>query len=794
MRKFKTKKIAAVIVAASMAFSVSACGAKEEQTTAAATEATETTASVASTEQDASTEATTENAATNENEITENLGKTVDPDTPYFAQGEDDGSGVVQNGDVIIDVNFDDNDTDGFHSYTNGGQYKLNVEDGALVMDIERVGGVDYGCQTYYDGFALSNGCVYTYSFDMWSDIDRSIQYRLQINGGDYHAYMGDDIKIGKEKTSYSFDFTMEEDSDPAPRLCFNCGKFADMSDDPGAHKIYIDNIKLTVKDAGNAEAIQTVAPSPIIAVSQIGYNPQDTKITTLMTENAETVMLVDATNNQVVYETKLGKEKNDIGVRAKIKQGDFTDYKQPGVYFLYSVVDGSPYRSYEFEIGENLYDDLFKDAVLMLYNQRCGVKLEESISGDFAHEACHTGEAIVYGTDVKKDVNGGWHDAGDYGRYVVPGATTVQDLFNAYKYYNVTADDIGIPESGNNIPDVLDEAKFELDWMMKMQDETSGGVYHKVTGLVFPETVVAVEETQQMYLSAISTAATADFAAVMAEASVLYKDYDAEYAAKCLEVAKKAWTYVEGVGRDYNGFKNTKEIVTGEYPDYNTMDETYWAGIELFLATGDETYKKAFTDIYFDNMKVALGWADIAGYASYDLLSYSTKEQAGEIYDRVKTAFIENADSLLKKIEYDGYHMAQGGTYSWGSNQTVADTGSLLVMAAKISGDNKYLTAAKQQLDYLLGCNSVGYCFVTGYGSVSPDHTHHRPSQALGKTMKGMLVGGPNSNLEDPYAKEVLREAAPAMCYADNEQTYSCNEVTIYWNSALIALLAALK
>ena len=191
-----------------------------------------------------------------------------------------------------------------------------------------------------------------------------------------------------------------------------------------------------------------------------------------------------------------------------------------------YKIVLDTGAESYEFPVGDGVYDDIYKASVLMFYDQRCGTELDSAIAGDFAHAACHTGTAIVYGSDVAKDVTGGWHDAGDYGRYVVPGAKAVQDLLLTYEdsEYAAKDDAIGIPESGNGVPDVLDEVRYELDWMLKMQDETSGGVYHKVTGEVFPEMVAAVEETAQMILSPISNTATGDFAAVMAKASVVYR------------------------------------------------------------------------------------------------------------------------------------------------------------------------------------------------------------------------------------------------------------------------------
>lgn len=128
------------------------------------------------------------------------------------------------------------------------------------------------------------------------------------------------------------------------------------------------------------------------------------------------------------------------------------------------------------------------------------------------------------------------------------------------------------------------------------------------------------------------------------------------------------------------------------------------------------------------------------------------------------------------------------------GSNMVVADNGILLLMASKVLGDDSYVDYAADQLNYILGRNAVSYCYVTGYGSQTPENPHHRPSEALGKAMPGMLVGGADGNLEDPYAKAVLAKIPKERCYVDNAQSYSCNEVTIYWNSPLVYLLANFK
>ena len=131
--------------------------------------------------------------------------------------------------------------------------------------------------------------------------------------------------------------------------------------------------------------------------------------------------------------------------------------------------------------------------------------------------------------------------------------------------------------------------------------------------------------------------------------------------------------------------------------------------------------------------------------------------------------------------------------TFAWGSNMNIANKGMLLLMANKLKPNADYVKYASYQRDYLLGRNAVGYCYVTGYGTRTPLHPHHRPSQVLEVAMPGMLVGGADSNLEDPYAKAVLLGKAPERRYADNAQSFSCNEVTIYWNSPMIYLMSGL-
>lgn len=701
----------------------------------------------------------------------------------------------IAQGKKIVNLNFDDGKTGGFAAYKNDGEFYIENKDGWLDCRIVNVGYLDYANQAYWDGFPLVEGCEYTYSFDIKSDIERLVEYRLQINSGDYHAYQGEYIKVGPEVTNFKVDFVMKEKSDPAPRLVFNMGLMKDMDrkNKPAEHHIYIDNICLQVKDPTNAKAPEIEAlPSYLnVAVNQAGYRPDDEKTVFVKTEKGkEDFYVVDAGTGKIAWQGKLSETADDPASKTKVARGDFSGVNQPGTYYIYTEAGSS----YTFYISDDVYADLYKDVVLMLYRQRCGIATDKAIAGqDFAHEACHTGEAKIFGTDKKKDVSGGWHDAGDYGKYVVSGAKAIADLFAAYEDYGVKADNMGLPESGNGTPDLLDEARFELEWMLKMQDEETGGVYHKVTGMKFPDmNVVPEKETAEMVIAPVSTAATGDFAAVMARASIIYKDIDSAFASKAYDAAAKAWKYIAD-NNDTEGFKNPKGMYTGEYPDANTLDERFWAAAELYLAGGAEkdTYagfiRKTISDT---NLKLGLGWTDMAMYAVYDLAKSSSEFAAD-----AKKLLLAEADKLIAAAATDRYFQSLGTNYYWGSNMGIASNGELLYMAARVADEKaaaNYKKAASRELDYLLGANAMGYSFVTGYGIFSPKSVHHRPSIAAGKAMPGMLVGGADNALEDDYAKKMCKDEAPSMCYVDNEASYSTNEVTVYWNSPLIYILAA--
>lgn len=675
---------------------------------------------------------------------------------------------------------------------TKGGVAEFTVVEGVGTFDIIATGAEDYAVQLYYDEFPLKVGGIYEFSFDMASDMPRTGSARIQLNGGDYKGYVEDTFDITTEMQRYSYTFEMF-DTDPLPRLCFNLGTPKEMAEYTDRHKVMVDNIEVKLIDASNIFEEEVVDLSVDCNTNQVGFLPDAKKTVTISSANPGTEFDVVDENGKVVYTGTLSEAYDDTLISGEtLYYGEFTDFVTPGTYKIVSR-DGA--ESYPFTIADDVYDDLLKDTFRMLYLQRCGMELAADLAGDFAHPECHTQEAVVYETGEVKEISGGWHDAGDYGRYVVPGAQTVQDLFMAFEDYpeiwnGPDADNMDIPESGNGIPDILDEARYELDWLIQMQDTVSGGVYHKITCLDFPEFVMPQEETDTLYLAPVSTAATADFAAVMAKSSDVYKEIDPEFADACLKAAMKAWGYLE-VTNNVSGFRNPDDILTGEYPDGQDKDERFWAAAELYKVTQEEKYKLHLEETMEKYILQGYGWAEMGSYGLHAYLSMDESLQNPVYVEKIKQMVAEKADRVLAFAQADGYGAAIG-TYNWGSNLTICSNARQLIFAEELTGNPVYGDCAADQLQYLLGENALSYCYVTGYGSLSPVNAHHRPCIVTGKVMKGMVIGGPNQNLEDPFAKALLAEMPPAKCYLDNNQSFSTNEVTIYWNSPFIYYLSS--
>jgi len=517
------------------------------------------------------------------------------------------------------------------------------------------------------------------------------------------------------------------------------------------------------------------------IHINQLGYRPNDPKKAVISQEESE-FQIIRVSDNAVVYSGKAGGPVTDSASADTVRIADFSDFREKGEY----VVRVSSANSYLFKISDNPYTSL-RTALLEMFNyQKCGVDLE---CGLWSHPACHAAPATVYGTSEKKDVTGGWHDAGDYGRYIVPASKAVADLLLAYEFSSS-------PDS--QLPGIV---WFEIEWMLKMQDEKTGGVYHKVSCEKFNALEeMPHEERGELILSPISAAATADFAATMALASRFYPGHKN----KLLDAARRAWKWCVS-NPDAPGFTNPPGISTGGYGDNNDRDERFWAACELFSATGEETYNDYIKTSEFcaetpaenerQRFSCGLGWGNMVTYGYTAYLSHACGMTDNGITQFMKNRILGCCDTIMDHYRKSPYGISLGEVYVWGSNMTVANNAMMLILGSRLaSGDGEYTEAALEHFHYLLGRNPLSQSYITGFGPTAPKNPHHRPSAAKGSAVPGMVVGGPCMHFtRDSALNEHCADAPPAKRYVDHKGSFASNEITIYWNSPVYFVMAAL-
>ncbi|MFD2700280.1 glycoside hydrolase family 9 protein [Paenibacillus shunpengii] len=525
------------------------------------------------------------------------------------------------------------------------------------------------------------------------------------------------------------------------------------------------------------------------ILVNQIGYPLRGNKLV-ILRGSSSTFHIRDIATSEIVYSAQAQDGVEDLCSGDHLFQGDFSSFEEPGQY---RIEDEEGNKSAPFMISEQPYDEVHAGLLKAFYYLRCGEDLDEEYAGVWKHKACHTSPGYVHtNPDQRLDGNGGWHDAGDYGKYVVAGAKALADLMLSWELYSEAfAYSVPLPESDGVLPDVLHECKVELEFLLKMQDTVTGGSYHKLTTKQFPGLDVMPEEDEdELVFAPISATATAASCAVMAVAARIYDTYDAEFADRCLTSAKRSWTWLEA-HPDEPGFKNPPDIYTGEYGDGCDLDERYWAATELYFSTGESVYHDAIKGyVQGDFPKCELGWADMGGYGTVRYLLADEQEKDTALYADLKGHLMNEADRLLEISKQDGYGISlMEDDYIWGSNMVVMNRAMLLLLAHKLCGNVEYEQAALGHVHYILGLNVLDLSYVTGFGEHSVMHPHHRPSvgDSVELPVPGMLAGGPNKHLNDECMRAHLQGKPAAACYIDDEDSYAGNEITIYWNSPAV-------
>jgi len=589
--------------------------------------------------------------------------------------------------------------------------------------------------------------------------------------------------------------------------------------------KIFAMNISAQISRkqlVENSKSKKSNSLNPV-KINQLGYEPEASKYVYSSTA-AWKFNITNTESGKIVYSGSMEYLGYDNDTEMDVYRGDFSNFTDTGEYTAEVVGLG---KSSDFKIKEGIFAKAANLSSMFYYFQRSGIDVELP-DGEIIKKG-HTLPAVLWDKrNIEKNVAGGWYDAGDYGRYIPTAAFSVMQLMYAAEFNP----DL-LTESGNGMPDLLDEIKWELEWMLKMQRD-DGAVYHKVTTKDYPEMgLPPSNDKQQLYLFGPTTSDTAFFTAAMAKAASIYKNLDAAFADKCARTAEKSYQFLkehpEQIPR--GGFKNpppSKFPMQGGY-DFsgNEKHSRMWAAAEIYALKKDqeslEDFKSLYTKSTLRGNYIKTDWADPYNMALYAYIKGASDkpEKNSPLYSTVLNDFLLQADSIAEVSKESLFRTALKGrkgdfAYVWGSNQVVSANGVHLAIAYILTGKDIYRETAYQQAQYLLGCNSLSKLFLslptemiknstnsgpdTRTESVNPvRNPHHNLSIYLGYAVPGIVSEGPNGAVkegsgDDPVLNRLWRKnTPPALCYKDDSKSWATNEPTIDANASFTALMAFL-
>jgi endo-1,4-beta-xylanase len=555
--------------------------------------------------------------------------------------------------------------------------------------------------------------------------------------------------------------------------------------------EMWIDNIQLVNKNAVPPVEPDEL-PEPAVfyqpKVNQLGYLPGAVKIFTITADSVtsgQRFSVVD-NNGSEVYSGNLENllvDDSEISGE-KVYRGNFTSFNQEGFFRIKSGTK----TSFPFRIHSQVYDSLLFYSLKAFNLLRANNPVNDQITG-LAIPAGHTEDAHLpdnLGNIV--DVAGGWYNGGDFGKRVPPTVFACAHLMNLYEvnpgYFLVH--ELSQPEDDNNLPALLSEIKAGLDWLLQMQ-RSDGAVYHKVSSDPHVAYGYGPGEDPHSrmlnYQDNFSTTDAAGFTAIIARAARVYAPFDSLFAEQCRQAAMSSWSWVQknrGIGQQ-DDF----------YPDLQSWQQELWAKAEMFMLTADLNLLKSYYEDLFFRSAAVPHWSQPHAMSLVQLFKHP------EIPSAVKTKIkqqIENLALQLKStVDKSGYGSAVG-KFDWraGSNAHMANAGAVFIYAFQITGNKEWLQYASQQLDYLLGRNSLNFSFVTGFGENSCHQPYHWINKAYGIVPDGMLVNGASiqNTIEEAKLYEVnITNFPPAKSYIATSNSRLFNETGIYTVSSLAYL-----
>jgi Glycosyl hydrolase family 9./N-terminal ig-like domain of cellulase. len=522
-------------------------------------------------------------------------------------------------------------------------------------------------------------------------------------------------------------------------------------------------------------------AQNATISVNSLGFKPQSVKKASVICEAKEFV-IKRANDKTIVFKGKLSAPVFQKDVNQNVSLADFSSLSKVGKYYI-ELPDGS--KSTPFEISKTAYDQAFYTSMRAFYLWRCGTRVNgEFLGRKYSHEACHMNdgyEDFQGKPDSKRDGTGGWHDAGDYGKYVVNAGITVGMMFLAWENFQdkLKSFKLDLPETAPGFPDYLKELKWETDWLFSMQyPDGSGKVSHKLTRKSFEPFCKPEDDKERRYFTDWSSAATADFVGMMAQAARYFMPYDKNYAQKCLNAAKISYNFLKANPED-------KVFVQGEFATggYQTedKDDRLWAAAEMWETTGDREYLVDFEKRAAEqNGEIDEDW-DWQDLSNLGMFTYALSKKQGknpELDKQIKKNIVNVANLIALKCGSDVYGRPST-KYYWGCNGTMAREVINLQVANKIAPNKNYTQSTQDIIGHIFGRNFYNRSYVTGLGINPPMNPHDRrsASDSVKEPWPGYLVGGGHT----------------ATGWNDQTEDYRTNEIAINWQGALVYALAGL-
>ncbi len=535
----------------------------------------------------------------------------------------------------------------------------------------------------------------------------------------------------------------------------------------------------------------------------------------------------------------------DDAASGEHVHQIDFSSFRAAGDSYRLKV---GAAESRSFALRAKPDGKLTRAALSFFYQQRASVPIEARFveRPNLARPAGHAPDKATCfdqadergqvwpGCDYTLDASAGWYDAGDHGKYVVNGGVSVWTLVNAYERAALLKRQAALkalgdgsqalPENANGVPDILDEARFELTFLLAMQVpqgktlqvpvgkqtpsggklkltpiDASGMAHQKIADRYWTGLPTAPADDKQVrYLYYPTTGATLNLAAVAAQAARVWKTIDPAFSAKCLDAARRAFAAAQAHPDIYAIGPFTG---SGGYGDGDLTDEFYWAAAELYASTGEAPYEKALraSPLFLASPTAGarptgdISWGSVGALGTITLALAPNGLKPAEVA-QARANLVASAGKYLSDDISQGYALPYASPgYPWGSNASVLNRVLVLGLAHDFTGEIAYRYGAVDALDYVLGRNPLDRSYVTGFGARAMRHPHHRfwahqADPAYPEPPAGVLSGGPNStSMGDPVAKDMKGACRPQTCWTDDYRAFTQNEVAINWNAPLV-------